>query len=188
MVLLSRFGGICNTPERSQSAFRCLMEELLEQDPLRYETLANLGTFHVHAGDLEEGDGEYRPDTVDSDDDTSVSMDDIEIESVWGHEQFEAEMATLFQTPCSPPVSTSTPTKGKNIKSAIGEYFETHSELAKEENYEKTETEDGIVSSTIGVHNNVIKLNREDRPYPSYGLPSSPQRCSRYNLGSWELC
>lgn len=34
-----------------------LMEELLEQDPLRYETLANLGTFHVHAGDLEEGAG-----------------------------------------------------------------------------------------------------------------------------------
>lgn len=34
-----------------------LMEELLEQDPVRYETLANLGTFHVHAGDLEEGAG-----------------------------------------------------------------------------------------------------------------------------------
>ena len=58
------------------------------------------------------------------------------------------------------PVSTSTPSKGKNIKSAIGEYFETHSELAKEENYEKTETEDGIISSTISVDNNVIKLNR----------------------------
>jgi tetratricopeptide (TPR) repeat protein len=34
-----------------------LMGELLEEDPRRYETLANLGTFHVHAGDLEEGAG-----------------------------------------------------------------------------------------------------------------------------------
>jgi len=34
-----------------------LMEGLLEQDPRRYETLANLGTFHVHAGNLEVGAG-----------------------------------------------------------------------------------------------------------------------------------
>ena len=33
------------------------MEELLEEDPWRHGTLANLGTFHVHAGDLEEGAG-----------------------------------------------------------------------------------------------------------------------------------
>lgn len=34
-----------------------LMEGLLVEDPRRYETLANLGTFHVHAGDLETGAG-----------------------------------------------------------------------------------------------------------------------------------
>ncbi len=34
-----------------------LMESLLEEDPGRYETLANLGTFHVHAGNLEAGAG-----------------------------------------------------------------------------------------------------------------------------------
>lgn len=34
-----------------------LMEGLLEDNPRRYETLANLGTFHVHAGDLETGAG-----------------------------------------------------------------------------------------------------------------------------------
>lgn len=34
-----------------------LMEALLVEDPLRYETLANLGTFHIHAGELETGAG-----------------------------------------------------------------------------------------------------------------------------------
>ena len=36
-VMLSRFGGICNTEDRSQSAFRCLIDELIERQALPTE-------------------------------------------------------------------------------------------------------------------------------------------------------
>ena len=64
---------------------------------------------------------------VDSSVDTSASLEGVTVEEVWHvkeGEEFGVDRPVLFHPPASPPVSSSTPSKGQDDQPESGEYYE----------------------------------------------------------------